>query len=152
MKRKPRNSNESIFAHGAGVATIVHGLFMAFIVIISFFIGQYMELGKFGIFESIDGMTMAFLTANLVEIFYAISMRSQTGSIFKMKTRNKWLLGSFILSIIFTAGVIYMPGLSKVFNLTNISLKEFLVAFGLAFSVLPITEIFKFFQRRFIKE
>ena len=151
MKRKPRNSNESIFANGAGVATIVHGLFMAFIVIISFFIGQYMELGKFGIFESIDGMTMAFLTANLVEIFYAISMRSQTGSIFKMKTRNKWLLGSFALSIIFTLGVIYIPLLSRLFGLTSINLKEFLVAFGLAFLVLPITEVLKFFQRSLLK-
>ena len=151
MKRKPRNSDESIFANGAGFAIITHGLFMAVIVIISFFIGQFMELGKFGIFESIDGMTMAFLTANLVEIFYAISMRSQTGSILKMKNRNIWLLGSFLLSIIFTMGVIYIPVLSKLFGLTHINLKEFLVAFGLAFSVLPITEVFKFFQRRMLK-
>ena len=75
-------------------------------------------------------------------------MRSQRDSIFKMKTRNIWLLGSFALSIIFTLGVIYIPGVSKLFGLTYLNIKEFLIAFGLAFSVLPLTEIFKIFQRK----
>ena len=148
MKRKPRNSNEGVFSDGAGSSMIIHGVIMAFIVLISFFIGQYIELGHYGVFESVDGMTMAFLTANLVEMFYAICMRTQKGSIFKMKTRNKWLLGSFMLSLIFTAGVIYIPALSNLFGLATISFKEFAIAFGLAFLVIPITEIAKYFQRR----
>ena len=148
MKRKPRNSNEGVFSDGAGSSMIIHGVIMASIVLISFFIGQYIELGHYGVFESVDGMTMAFLTANLVEMFYAICMRTQKGSIFKMKTRNKWLLGSFMLSLIFTAGVIYIPALSNLFGLATISFKEFAMAFGLAFLVIPITEIAKYFQRR----
>lgn len=148
MKRKPRNSNEGVFSDGAGSSMIIHGVIMASIVLLSFFIGQYIELGHYGVFESVDGMTMAFLTANLVEMFYAICMRTQKGSIFKMKTRNKWLLGSFMLSLIFTAGVIYIPALSNLFGLATISFKEFAIAFGLAFLVIPITEIAKYFQRR----
>lgn len=151
MKRKPRKSNESVFSDGAGVSTILHGILMAIIVLVSFFVGQHMELGKYGLFESVDGMTMAFLTANLVEIFYAICMRTQKGSIFKIKHSNKWLTGSFILSLIFTIGVIYIPALSKLFGLASISLAEFAVAFGLAFLVIPIVEIAKFFQRKWIK-
>ena len=46
MKRKPRQSNEGIFSNGAGTDMIVQGLIMAIIVVMSFFIGQYMELGK----------------------------------------------------------------------------------------------------------
>lgn len=148
MKRKPRNSNESVFANGAGFSIITHGIIMAIIVIISFFLGQHMELGKFGVFESVDGMTMAFLTANFVEIFYAICMRSQKESIFRMKTRNPWLLGSFLLSVIFTLGVIYIPFLSGLFGLTSINLAELLTAFGLAFMVVPLTEISKLIQRK----
>lgn len=148
MKRKPRNSNEGVFSDGAGSSMIIHGVIMASIVLISFFIGQYIELGHYGVFESVDGMTMAFLTANLVEMFYAICMRTQKGSIFKMKTRNKWLLGSFMLSLVFTAGVIYIPALSNLFGLASISFKEFAIAFGLAFLVIPITEVAKYFQRR----
>ena len=152
MKRKPRSSKESVFSDGAGSSMIIHGVIMAFIVILSFFIGQYIELGRYGVFESVDGMTMSFLTANLIEIFYAICMRTQKGSIFKMNTRNKWLAGSFILSLVFTAGVIYIPALSNMFGLAQISLKEFLIAFGLAFMIIPFTEIAKFTQRRKISK
>ena len=148
MKRKPRKSNESRFANGAGLAIITHGIFMALIVVLSFFIGQHMEYGKTGVFNSKVGMTMAFLVANLVEIFYAISMRSQKGSILKIKTRNFWLLGSFFLSIIFTLGIIYIPVLSKLFSLTTIGIKEFLIAFALAFAVLPMTEISKLLHKK----
>ena len=152
MKRKPRSSNESIFANGAGVAIVIHGILMALIVILSFFIGQHIELGRYGIFESADGMTMAFLTANFIEIFYAICMRSQKESIFKMKTRNKWLLGSFLLSTIFTLGVIYIPFFSELFGLTSINLKELAVAFGLAFSIIPLVEISKLLTKNSKKE
>ena len=149
MKRKPRKSDESVFSDGVGVSTILHGILMAVIVLASFFIGQHIELGKCGIFESVDGMTMAFLTANLVEMFYAICMRTQKGSIFTMQTRNKWLVGSFILSLVFTLAVVYVPILSNLFGLAPVSLFEFGVAFGLAFLVIPIVEVAKFFQRKF---
>ena len=141
MKRKPRKSDESVFSDGVGVSTILHGILMAVIVLASFFIGQHIELGKCGIFESVDGMTMAFLTANLVEMFYAICMRTQKGSIFTMQTRNKWLVGSFILSLVFTLAVVYVPILSNLFGLAPVSLFEFGVAFGLAFLVIPIVEV-----------
>lgn len=147
MKRKPRSSSEGVFSNGAGLATITHGLLMAAVVIISFFIGQYMELGRYGIFPSIDGMTMAFLTANFVEIFYAICMRSQEESLLTMKTNNKWLFGSFLLSAIFTLLVIYVPFLANLFGLASINLKELAVSFGLSFMVIPLVEIFKLFRR-----
>lgn len=151
MKRKPRPSNESVFSNGAGVDMVIQGLFMAVLIIISFFVGQYMELGHWGIFPSIDGMSMAFITTNFVELFHAVSMRSQRGSIFTMKTFNWWLLGSVILTTILTLGVVYIPFLANLFNLASISLAEFSVAFGLAFLVIPVLEIVKFIQRRLKK-
>ena len=150
MKRKPRTSGESIFSGGAGVDMIVQGIIMAMIVILSYFVGQHMELGHFGIFESIDGMTMAFLTANFIEMFHAVCMRSQRGSIFKMNSFNRWLLGAFLLTTVLTLVVIYIPFLAKMFGLASISFKELIVAFGLAFSIVPIIEIIKFIQRHLI--
>ena len=151
MKRKPRPSNESIFSNGAGVDMVIQGLFMAILIILSFFIGQYMELGHWGIFASIDGMSMAFITTNFVELFHAVSMRSQRGSIFTMKTFNWWLLGSVVLTIILTLGVVYIPFLANLFNLASINLAEFSVAFGLAFLIIPVLEVVKFIQRKLIK-
>ena len=150
MQRKPRASNESVFANGATSAMIVHGIIMAILVLLSFFVGQYMELGHFGIFESVDGMTMAFLTANFIEMFYAVAMRSQRNSIFTMKTGNKWLIGSTIITILLTLLVIYTP-LAKVFGLASISLTELLVALGIALSIIPFAEIHKALYRAITK-
>lgn len=146
MTRKPRSSNESVFANGAASAMIVHGIIMAALVLLAFFVGQFMELGHFGIFESKDGMTMAFLTANFIEMFYAIAMRSQNGSIFTMKTRNKWLAGSMLITLLLTLLVIYTP-LATMFGLANISLVELLTAIGISIVIIPFAEIHKLFYR-----
>ncbi len=151
MRRKPRSSDEGVFSNGAGIDMIVQGLFMGFLVVMSYFIGQYIELGHIGIFASVDGMSMAFLTANFVELFHAVCMRSQRGSIFKMKTFNWWLFGAFVLTTILTICVIYIPGLATLFELSTISVFEFLIGFGIAFLVVPILEIVKFIQRKLQK-
>ena len=148
MKRKPRKSSESVFAHGTGKSIVLHGILMAIIVLFSYFLGQYMELGYFGIFDSKDGITMAFLTANFVEMFYAICMRTQKQSIFKLKTKNSWLLGSVIITIILTLGVIYVPFFTNLFGFSAINFKEFITAFILAFLIIPLTEIFKLLKKQ----
>ncbi len=152
MNRKPRSSDESVFARGAGVDMIWQGIFMGVLVIVSFFIGDYLEKGVFDFADiiangSADGMTMAFLTCNFVEIFHAICMRSQRGSIFKLKTFNKWLMGAFLLTVLLTCGVIYSP-LATFFECTHINAVEFCVAFGLAFLVIPVLEIYKAIMRK----
>ena len=152
MQRKPRSSNESVFANGAGVDMILQGIFMASLIIASFFIGDYQEKGYINFAEiqangSADGMTMAFLTCNFVEMFHAVSMRTQRGNLFKMKTINWWLIGALVLTIILTCGVIYLPFFTNMFEFTAVNLKEFLIAIGLAFSVIPVLEIFKWIFR-----
>lgn len=152
MKRTPRASNESIFSDGAGVDMVFQGLFMALLIVISYFVGQYMELGHFGIFESVDGMSMAFITTNFVEMFHAISMRSRRGSIFTINTFNYWILGAFLLTTVLNVGVIYIPFFRNLFDFASISFAEFSVAFTLAFMVIPIIEIVKLVQRKFRKQ
>ena len=148
MKRKPRATNESVFSNGAGFDMMWQGIIMAILVVLSFFIGQHVELGHFGIFESADGMSMAFLTMNFIEMFHAVCMRSQRGSIFKLKNINWWMLWAFIGTTITTLGVIYIPFFVKIFGFTSISLKELAIAFGLAFLIVPIIEVVKFFERK----
>lgn len=148
MKRKPRATNESVFSNGAGFDMMWQGFVMAILVVLSFFIGQHVQLGHFGIFESADGMSMAFLTMNFVEMFHAVCMRSQRGSIFKLKNINWWMLWAFIGTTITTLGVIYIPFFVKIFGFTSINLKELAIAFGLAFLIVPIIEVVKFFERK----
>ena len=153
MKRKPRNSDESIFAGGAGVDMVLQGIFMSALIVCSFFIGEYIETGSINLaylqqHGSADGMTMAFLTCNFVEIFHAVSMRTQRGNLFKMKTFNWWLLGAFLVSSVLTLVVIYVPFFRDLFGFTAVSPLEFGIAFGLAFLVIPVLEVFKAIFRK----
>ncbi len=148
MERKPRSSDESVFAGGAGVDMVLQGLLMSAIIIASFFIGDYIENGNLSLSliqaeGSADGVTMAFLTCNFIEMFHAISMRTQRGNLFKLKEQNWWLIGSFLITTLFTVGVIYIPFLKNMFSFTSVSLQEFCIAVGLAFSVIPVLEIYK---------
>ena len=79
-------------------------------------------------------------------------MRSRRNSIFTLKTKNHWLLGSFILTALLTLSVIYIPFLSNLFGLAPISFGELSIAFGLAAAVVPVFEGIKFLRRKFGKD
>ena len=135
MKQQPRDSKEGIFAGGLGVNVIYQGVIVAALTLVSFLIGNAQS--------HITGMTMAFLTLSMCEIFHSINLRSRTKSIFKMKKHNKFLLGAMLLSFVLTISVIYIPGLNTVFKLTALSAGNFFAAFGLAFAIIPIVELVK---------
>ena len=95
-----------------------------------------------------DGMTMAFLTMSMCEIFHSFNMRSQRKSVFSLKGQNKILWAAMIGSLILTTAVLEIPFLTNAFGFEMISWTEYAVAIGLAFLVIPIVEIVKFFQRK----
>ena len=78
-------------------------------------------------------------------------MRSQRKSIFKLNSFNWWLLGAVILTIVFTLGVIYILFFVNLFGFESIDFTEFMVAFTLAFAIIPIIELVKFFERKCMK-
>jgi len=139
MKQPPRNSKEGIFAGGLGVNVIYQGIIVASLTLGSFLIGNAQS--------HITGMTMAFLTLSMCEIFHSINLRSRTKSIFTMKKHNKFLFGAMLLSFVLTISVIYISGLNTTFKLTALSAGNFFAAFGLAFAIIPIVEIVKAVQR-----
>ncbi len=148
MRRKPRSATEGIFAGGLGIDAALQGIFVTLLTLASYFIGHYMESGLWEIANSHDGVTMAFLTLSLVEIFHAFNMRSRRGSVFAMNTQNKWLWGAGALSLICTMAVVWVPFLSEIFGFAHITLAEFAVAVALAVLIIPIMEITKLIQRK----
>ena len=163
MKRKPRDSKEGIFAGGMGVAVFYQGVIVTLITLASYFIGRYWLVagdphaaGLVG--EALDaygakvGTSMAFLTLSLCEICHAFNMRSLHGSIFAMKKQNLWLWGAAILSFILTTVVIEVPFLAQAFELAQLDLPEYGIAFGLAILIIPIVEIVKVIHRAIDKK
>ncbi len=148
MRRKPRSATDGIFAGGLGLDAAVQGVLVTILTLSAYFIGHFMESGVWEIANSHDGITMAFLTLSLVEIFHAFNMRSRRGSIFTMSTQNKWLWGAAALSLICTVAVVWIPFLSKIFKFERISLAEFGVSVALAALIIPLMELAKFIQRK----
>ena len=148
MQRKPRSSKEDVFAGGMGVDVAYQGLLVAALTLLSYFIGHFMESGVWEIANSPDGMTMAFMTMSMAEIFHSFNMRSQRGSIFALGNVNKMLLGAALFTLVATTAVCEIPLLATAFGFTSVSMVEYLVAIGLGFCVLPVVELVKFLQRR----
>ena len=125
MKRPPRNADDGIFADGLGFDVAFQGIVITVLTLASYFIGHYLEAGRWEIVNSPDGMSMAFLTLSMVEIFHSFNMRSRKGSIFHMKHQNKYLWGAMALSFVLTSAVIYIPALSSAFGFERISALEY---------------------------
>lgn len=151
MKREPRQTSEGIFAGGLGFDVAFQGVIITALTLISYFVGHFIESGRWEIANSADGMTMAFLTLSLVEIFHAFNMRSRRKSIFGIKGQNKLLWASMLFSFVLTTAVIYVPFLRDAFGFESISLMEYGVAILIAFTILPIMEIVKLIQRKLNK-
>lgn len=157
MQRKPRDSKSGIFADGVGFNVFYQGLIVAVLTLVAFYMGEWMELADksmfslFNISDARDGMTMAFLTMSMAEIFHSLNMHSQYGTILKMKNVNWYLIGSMGLALILTTAVIYVPFLNGIFGFAHINAAEYFSAMGLAVLIIPIVEIVKVFQRAAIR-
>ena len=159
MSRKPRDSKDGIFAGGMGFDCLYQGVIVTVLTLAAFFIGEYLETGKW-IFTNIsdcnEGMTMAFLTMSMAEIFHSFNMRSQRGSALAMsfgqKSHNAVLYGAMVLALALTAAIIEIDPLAQMFDFTPLSLKAYAISIGLAISVIPIVEIVKAIQRAAAKK
>lgn len=154
MKRKPRSAKDGIFAGGVGVDIMFQGIAISVLTLMSYFIGHYLEFGTMDISQvlqnpsaGIHGMTMAFLTLSMVEMFHSLNMRSMYQSIFTLKKQNMWLWGAFVFALLLTYLVIETP-LAQAFNFAEIGWEEYAAALILAALIIPIVEIEKWFARR----
>ena len=152
MKKPPRDSKEGIFSNGIGIDIAYQGVLIGLLTLFAYFLGHYMEYHTWTITDSADGMTMAFLTLSMTEIFHSLNMRSQRGSIFKLKKQNLFLWGSFAMAFALTTMVIYVPFLARLFGFQTINAAEYFTAMGLSASIIPLVEIVKLIERKVKKK
>lgn len=148
MQRAPRPKDEGVFAGGLGMDVIYQGIMVAMLTLAAYLIGHYLDAGIWEFLPSEHGVTMAFLTMSMAEVFHSLNMRSQRKSLFSLKTVNYYLYGAMLLSVILTISVIYVPFLRDAFGFEYVNLQKFGISLLLAVLVIPIVEIVKFFQRR----
>ena len=158
MNRPPRDSKDGIFSGGLGFDVVYQGVLVTAITIAAYIIGALMdkEVGSWAALRvagvSDDGMTMAFLTMSMCEIFHSFNMRSQRKSVFSLKSQNKILWIAMLGSLALTTLVIEVPFLANAFGFAPISWTEYGIALALAFTVIPVVELVKLIQRLIAKK
>lgn len=154
MKKKPRDPKESFFAHGAGIRAVIGGLLIGGLTLLAFTIGLS-ERGS-SLRESMNApedvivyaRTMAFVVLATSQLFYSLTMRNESKSIFQVGFfKNKYLILSIIAGVVLQFGVISIPFFANAFKVHALPLNDWLIVFGLSLLPLIANEIIKIFIR-----
>ena len=154
MDRPPRDSHDGIFAGGLDLDILYQGVLITVITLASYIIGHCVEVGYFEMPSGVSphGMTMAFLTMSMCEIFHSFNMRFQRRSIFSGRSHNKVLWAAMLGSLLITTLVLEVGLIADAFGFTPVGWAEYGIALALAVLVIPVVELVKFFQRRAAKK
>lgn len=151
MSRNPRNTKDGIFAGGMGIDIAWQGIMVTALTLIAYLCGTKMAGTTDGTLIHQNGMTMAFLTLSMAEIFHSFNMRSRRESLFKLGKPNYYLIGAMAISLVLSTAVIYIPFLRTAFDFAHIDAKEYFLSLLLAVLVIPIVEIAKLIERKLNK-
>ena len=153
MSKKPRDPNESFFAHGAGLRAIVGGTLIGILTLLAFYFGiaeHGYSLGSSNIPENVltYARTMAFVVLAASQLFYSLTVRNSTKSILSIGIfSNRYLIGAILVGFLLQFGVISIPFFADAFNVMNLSMQDW--GLVIVFSVIPliVNEMIKVFMR-----
>ena len=153
MSKKPRDPNESFFAHGAGLRAIIGGTLIGILTLLAFYFGiaeHGYSLGSSNIPENVltYARTMAFVVLAASQLFYSLTVRNFTKSILSIGIfSNRYLIGAILVGFLLQFGVISIPFFADAFNVMNLSIQDW--GLVIIFSVIPliVNEMIKVFMR-----
>lgn len=158
MKKKPRDSKESFFARGAGIKAITGGSLIGILTLAAFYFGLHefgYSLGSSEIPEEVltYARTMSFVVIVASQLFYSLSMRNATKSIFQIGFfTNMKLIGAIIVGFILQFGVITIPVFARAFKVHTLSLYDWCLVIAFALVPFLVNEILKIFMKAVYKE
>lgn len=139
MSRPPRDPKKSLFADGLWLSVIMEGLLIGALALLAFSTGT-------NVFGSLKcGRTMAFAVLSLSELVHAFNMRSEQSSVKAGLFKNRYLVGAFLLGLVFEITVIMLPPAARIFDAVPLTSLQWLIVAGLSIMPLFIVEI----QKRF---
>ena len=95
MDKQPRSPKESLFAGRMGRLLIINGILIGVTTLIAFKLGERLYPGSL-----MHAQTMAFVVLSVSQLFYSLTMRNETKSLFQVGVfKNKWLIGSIACGI-----------------------------------------------------
>ncbi len=147
MNRPPRDPKESIFAGMKG-----YFVFLAMILTLGTVVVYYWTWSSMGRptqgFGLDKARSMALATLISFELFNCFECRSLEHSIFRIDFRtNKWLVYAVISQFILLFMVISVPFFNSLMNTAPLTPMEYVLATGVAFTVIPAVELYKWVRK-----
>lgn len=142
MQRPPRDPRTGIFTRPVVALMLAGGVWSTFINL-SLFIWATRS-GR----TAEEAMTMTFVSLVLIQFFKAYNFRSDRHSVLNRPFANKWLNLAILWELLLLALIIYVPYLHDMFDTFSLTLKDWLIIVGLAFTVSPVLEFVKWMERR----
>ncbi len=143
MNSKPLSTIGRIFNLKSLISVALQSIFMAAITLISYSSGY-----DFG--DSTTAMTMAFATLGISQLFHCINNKFEGTILGKNIFSNKFMNFSVGITIFVLLFLIFTPA-GFVFGLKILNFKEFIIAFALAFLIIPMSEILKLITNKLMK-
>ena len=152
MNEKPRDPNETIFAHGGLRDTVMHGSFITIAVIIAylsaFWLNGITDYNTIANIKEINpviltqAQTMSFTALGFAELIHMVCMSSVEHSAFKVLGNKNWMmLLAFVLGVGLQFFVVLTPGVQDVFSTSSLNWVEWLITAVAAFVPLVAHEI-----------
>ena len=143
MHRPPRPRGQGIFAGGLGVDVLWQGALVTALTLGAYFAGTRLETGLWQVAQSQLGVTMAFLTMSMAELFHSFNLRSRRGSIFAQQGENPYLWAALAGSLALTTGVLFWPPAAAAFGFAALRPAQYGLSLALAAAVIPAVELVK---------
>ncbi|NJL94357.1 MAG: cation-translocating P-type ATPase [Anaerolineae bacterium] len=153
MDRPPRSPRESIFARGVGMHVVWVGIWMGAVSLISFIYALNQHGGE--VFDPTDenlaiARTMAFTTLSIAQLVHVMGIHAGSAAFLEAPIwESRWLFGAVLGTAALQIAVIYLPFTEELLGTVPLRVEELLVAFLLAFSILPPLEVDKAILRRY---
>ena len=138
MNQKTSDRQTKILNVNTFVKIVIQGLLIAIISLISYIIGQFISLTV--------GTSMAFATLGIAQLLHCFNSKLE-GSVFKKEVFSNRFMNLSVFTTAFIIMFLVFTPVGFLFGLTILEFWQFLVAFVLAASIVPLCEIIKRFYK-----
>jgi P-type Ca2+ transporter type 2C len=146
MQQPPRDPRRGIFTRPVVLLMAVGGVWSA-VVNLGLFVWA-LNSGR----PVAEAMTMTFVSLVLIQFFKAYNFRSDRHSVLRDPFANKWLNLAIFWELVMLALILYVPILETTFGTVALPWNDWLIIIAAAFTVSPVLELTKWFERRWFKE
>lgn len=139
MKRKSFSRISKILDSKSIMSLMVQSIFIAAVTLVSYTIGN-------GVSTAV-AMTMAFATLGISQVLHCFNNKLDGTIINKEIFSNSFMNKAVFVTLFIIIFLVFTP-VGFAFSLTILSFSQFVIAFGLAFLILPFSELLKFIKTK----